>query len=297
MGNANTNNSKQRIERPYSIDVYNGGGGGLDGRRESPRPGEDGKTFDFSTKRRPVLCYQNSCDYSGEDNGDDYKNYLDTSSQGINALNDQMLPTVFKWDGGGKDVYITGTFSDWKPVRMVQSQGDFVTIIDIPEGVHKYKFLVDGIEKIDKSAKLDDHQSNNVLNVDKSDFEVFEALAMDLASNNNNSNATNANSTSNALSGSPPGSYSQTIPTFSHDSTTSGSGGNQSGPPILPPHLLQVILNNPSVNFGEPTLLPQPNHVMLNHLYALSIKDGVMVLSAIHRYRKKYVTTMLYKPI
>lgn len=134
---------------------------------------------------------------------------------------------------------------------------------------------MDGIEKIDKSAKLDDHQSNNVLNVDKSDFEVFEALAMDLASNNNNSNATNANSTSNALSGSPPGSYSQTIPTFSHDSTTSGSGGgggNQSGPPILPPHLLQVILNNPSVNFGEPTLLPQPNHVMLNHLYALSIK-------------------------
>ena len=84
---------------------------------------------------------------------------------------------------------------------------------------------MDGIEKIDKSAKLDDHQSNNVLNVDKSDFEVFEALAMDLASNNNNSNATNANSTSNALSGSPPGSYSQTIPTFSHDSTTSGSGG------------------------------------------------------------------------
>ena len=36
---------------------------------------------------------------------------------------------------------------------------------------------------------------------------------------------------------------------------------------------------------------------MLNHLYALSIRDGVMVLSATHRYRKKYVTTLLYKPI
>lgn len=47
----------------------------------------------------------------------------------------------------------------------------------------------------------------------------------------------------------------------------------------------------------EPTLLPEPNHVMLNHLYALSIRDGVMVLSATHRYRKKYVTTLLYKPI
>lgn len=47
----------------------------------------------------------------------------------------------------------------------------------------------------------------------------------------------------------------------------------------------------------EPTLLPEPNHVMLNHLYALSIKDGVMVLSTTQRFRKKYVTTLLYKPM
>lgn len=47
----------------------------------------------------------------------------------------------------------------------------------------------------------------------------------------------------------------------------------------------------------DPNVLPEPNHVMLNHLYALSIKDGVMVLSATHRHRKKYVTTLLYKPI
>jgi 5'-AMP-activated protein kinase regulatory beta subunit len=36
---------------------------------------------------------------------------------------------------------------------------------------------------------------------------------------------------------------------------------------------------------------------MLNHLYALSIKDGVMVLSSTQRFRKKYVTTLLYKPM
>ena len=47
----------------------------------------------------------------------------------------------------------------------------------------------------------------------------------------------------------------------------------------------------------EPTLLPEPNHVMLNHLYALSIKDGVMVLSTTNRFKKKYVTTLLYKPM
>ena len=47
----------------------------------------------------------------------------------------------------------------------------------------------------------------------------------------------------------------------------------------------------------EPTLLPEPNHVMLNHLYALSIKDGVMVLSTTQRFKKKYVTSLLYKPM
>lgn len=38
------------------------------------------------------------------------------------------------------------------------------------------------------------------------------------------------------LSSSPPGEYAQEIPMRPH-------GGKQSGPPILPPHLLQVILN------------------------------------------------------
>ncbi|CAL8072687.1 unnamed protein product [Calicophoron daubneyi] len=26
----------------------------------------------------------------------------------------QNVPTVFKWEGGGKDVYISGTFNGWK---------------------------------------------------------------------------------------------------------------------------------------------------------------------------------------
>lgn len=35
------------------------------------------------------------------------------------------------------------------------------------------------------------------------------------------------------------------------------------------------------------------------YLYSVSVflQDGVMVLSATHRYKKKYVTSLLYKPI
>uniref|UniRef100_A0A672RLG6 Protein kinase AMP-activated non-catalytic subunit beta 2 n=1 Tax=Sinocyclocheilus grahami TaxID=75366 RepID=A0A672RLG6_SINGR len=89
---------------------------------------------------------------------------------------------------------------------------------------------------------------------------------------------------------SPPGPYRQEVYVFKPEERFKA-------PPILPPHLLQVILNKDTNISCDPALLPEPNHVMLNHLYALSIKDGVMVLSATHRYKKKYVTSLLYKPI
>lgn len=44
------------------------------------------------------------------------------------------------------------------------------------------------------------------------------------------------------------------------------------GPPLLPPHLLQVLLNKTTEEFKDPTLLPEPSHVTLDHLYAQSIR-------------------------
>lgn len=67
----------------------------------------------------------------------------------LDAEQPPALPTVFKWDGGGKLVYLSGTFTDWKSLPMVRSHGDFVTIIDLPEGDHQYKFCVDGEWKHD----------------------------------------------------------------------------------------------------------------------------------------------------
>lgn len=60
---------------------------------------------------------------------------------------------------------------------------------------------------------------------------------------------------------------------------------------------MQVLLNKETPESCDPNVLPEPNHVMLNHMYALSIKDSVMVLSSTQRYRKKFVTTLLYKPV
>lgn len=195
----------------------------------------------------------------------------------------KLLPSVVKWEGGGQSVSVS--FDDGaSKIPMVRSQNNFYTIVDLPEGTHMYKFLVDGQWRCDPKEPRDGSCQNNIVSVKQSDFEVFEALAVDSIGTESAKS-----SSPGGLSSSPPGSYTQSIPL--RNNTPSPAA-----PPTLPPQLLQVILNTETPLQCEPTVLPEPNHVMLNHLYALSIRDGVMVMSGTHRYRKKYVTTLLYKP-
>ena len=102
------------------------------------------------------------------------------------------------------------------------------------------------------------------------------------------------------------------------NTTTSSITGDQSHltnhvwPISSPIMLLQVILNKDVSYQPDPILLEEPSHVMLNHLYAQvtqvklssisskylqAIRDDLLVLSSTQRFRKKYVTTLLYKPI
>lgn len=191
------------------------------------------------------------------------------------------LPTIFKFGGNAKEAYVCGTFSDWEKIPMVKSQKDFVALVDLPVGEHQFKYYVDNEWTHDKTIPAVDNDcgsKNNVITIQQDDFEAFSALDMD-------SKVTNIRHHRG-----PEAEFGQDIPGLN-------SFESKPGPPILPPHLLQVILNKDTPLSCEPTLLPEPNHVMINHLYALSIKDGVMVISSTQRFRKKYVTTLLYKPI
>ncbi|TNM89970.1 5'-AMP-activated protein kinase subunit beta-1b [Takifugu flavidus] len=198
--------------------------------------------------------------------------------------NSQARPTVFRWSGPAKEVFVSGSFNNWATkIPLNRSQNNFVAIVDLPEGDHQYKFSVDGHWMLDPNGAVTTSKTgvvNNTIQVKRTDFEVFDALRID-----SEDSADFAD-----LSSSPPGPYQQ-------DAYLIRPEDKLKHPPVLPPHLLQVLLNKDTGISCDPTLLPEPNHVMLNHLYALSIKDGVMVLSATHRYKKKYVTTLLYKPI
>jgi len=216
------------------------------------------------------------------------------------------LPVVIKWHGPpAKKVTIAGSWDNWKkPLPLVKSHEDFSTIINIPEGRHEFKFKVDDQWMCDPTLPKTDTDTgtqNNVMVVDKADFHVFDALDRDAAQMSAETAekvvATHTPAPTTGDTATSDAAIKVRDKLFTQDVPDRNEFERAHNPPALPPHLLQVILNKDTPVQCDPNVLPEPNHVMLNHLYALSIKDGVMVLSATHRYKKKYVTTLLYKPI
>ena len=61
-----------------------------------------------------------------------------------NWLDDDSVPTVFRWEHGGRQVYITGTFNGWsRQIPMHRSGNDFTYIHNLKRGKHAFKFIVD----------------------------------------------------------------------------------------------------------------------------------------------------------
>jgi 5'-AMP-activated protein kinase regulatory beta subunit len=97
----------------------------------------------------------------------------------------QRIPTVFKlyWSRSNphqpREVSVGGSFNQWCLVPMNGTQGSvghWCIIIDLPEGVHEYKFKVDDQWVHNpKERTVDDGLGgkNNVITVLKSDFEVY----------------------------------------------------------------------------------------------------------------------------
>ncbi|KAE9555402.1 hypothetical protein FO519_001414 [Halicephalobus sp. NKZ332] len=219
-------------------------------------------------------------------------------------IENNEFPVVFKWHnaGGSKTVHVTGSWDGWKrKIPLVKSTHDFSTIVNLNPGRYEYKYLVDGKWMVDDTLPKTDNtmgSQNNVVNIDHADFAVFDALDRDLASSNAGEQMKKMNTTGVSQSHDTPNDKElEKLREFTQQLPDRRDFEKAASPPVLPPHLLQVILNKDTPVHCDPNVLPEPNHVMLNHLYALSIKDGVMVLSATHRHRKKYVTTLLYKPI
>ncbi|KAI8583800.1 hypothetical protein K450DRAFT_220035 [Umbelopsis ramanniana AG] len=202
------------------------------------------------------------------------------------------VPTIITWTQGGNNVYVTGTFNGWKQkIHLVKSSQDFSAVLELPPGTHRLKFIVDDEWKCSNDLEAATDPDGNLVNY----IEVDDGLDDELDEFGERRSSLEDSSNAFPLSSSPPGTYSSEIPqylqTIAQQSPEAASMTAQqqqlTQPPSLPPHLEKVMLNSQTISDEDNSVLPVPNHVTLNHLYACSIKDGVMALAATSRYRKK----------
>ncbi|KAJ2449035.1 hypothetical protein GGF42_004904 [Coemansia sp. RSA 2424] len=201
----------------------------------------------------------------------------------------KVVPTLIRWTEHGDTVYISGSFIDWQyKIRLHENDGMFGVVIDLPVGTHCLKFIVDGKWRCSNRFIIAPDDDGNLVNY----FKVEDVVEEQDQEKEDNVEGLDAATMSN----SPPGEYGTAIPDLAKLARESSSS-RRNEPPLLPPHLNQVLLNSSDIRRDDPSILPVPNHVVLNHLYACSIKDNVMAVSSTSRYRGKYMTTVYYKPV
>uniref|UniRef100_A0A7C8YCU9 Association with the SNF1 complex (ASC) domain-containing protein n=1 Tax=Opuntia streptacantha TaxID=393608 RepID=A0A7C8YCU9_OPUST len=87
-------------------------------------------------------------------------------------------------------------------------------------------------------------------------------------------------------------------PSSSYNNAYPGSEDDAREPPVVPPHLQHTLLSYPAARDTSASL-PLPQNVIVNHLY-IENRDAprsVVALGFTHRFRTKYVTVVLYKPV
>ncbi|KAI9203616.1 uncharacterized protein BJ171DRAFT_568742 [Polychytrium aggregatum] len=250
-----------------------------------------------------------------------YKNSSRIALQGPSTdasgqkIDEKTIPVLISWTQSGRTVYVTGTFNNWRQkVKLTHSDdGDFMTVVNMLPGTHRLKFIVDSQWKCSDDLAIGPDPEGNLVNFLHVSDESGDAIGDGL------DGLSRCGDDGEIQSNSPEESYTNEIPSYLFPNAqspfaTSPTPRSQQieimrthasnaqipptdSPPKLPYHLEKVLLNS-AQRAGEQdsTVLPIPNHVSLNHLGALSIRDGVMALSTTTRYRKKYITTILYKP-
>jgi 5'-AMP-activated protein kinase regulatory beta subunit len=223
-------------------------------------------------------------------------------------LDDDTVPTVFRWEHGGRQVYITGTFNGWsRQIPMHRSGNDFTYIHNLKRGKHAFKFIVDDEWRFapDQPTVADiEGRINNFIDVTEfkaytgdrdfekekaaADYGVYDALPGESEGGEGGPTVEDVVDVKD-MANKPDKDgeiFTQNMPDL--DEYTKE-------PPPLPPHLRHIILNKPP-QLQDTAALPVPQHVALNHLYCTAIRDNMMVLGITQRYKTKFVTTVYYSP-
>ena len=110
---------------------------------------DSGIASDIAIPSRQRQNYSEQRRVNNNNNNNNSNNVISASTEDSNELQldgdlYSVVPTVFKWEHGGRNVYITGTFNNWeRQIPMHRSGNDFSYVHNLKRGKHAYKFIVD----------------------------------------------------------------------------------------------------------------------------------------------------------
>ncbi|XP_073063246.1 SNF1-related protein kinase regulatory subunit beta-1-like [Primulina eburnea] len=196
------------------------------------------------------------------------------SQRAVDHPFEQGMSVVISWSFGGNDVYVEGSWDNWRSRKILQRSGkDHSILLVLPPGIYCYRFIVDGEVKYAPDLPCDADEMGrhcNLLDVNDYVPENLDSVAEFEAPP------------------SPDSSYSQAFP---------GEEDFAKDPMLVPPQLQSTVLG--SENCKETTFSLKPQHVELNHIFVEKGRSSqsVVALGLTHRFQSKYVTVVLYKPL
>lgn len=276
-------------------------------------------------RRKSTLIFDDE-EEMGYTNHEEHSKSMDSdSSSSTDSLRTGMCPVEITWQQGGDKVYVTGSFTGWRKmiglVPVPDQQGLLHVKLQLPIGTHRFRFIVDNeLRFSDYLPTATDQMGNfvNYLEIGRGQRESLSArsrIAMEIE-NEPDDIGNGFTRFREELPLRPSVEYTQDIPAVFTDPsvmeqyylTLDQQQHNHQNmawltPPALPPHLEDVPLNSYSGMQGDNNnennsgALPIPNHVVLNHLATSSIKHNTLCVASIVRYKRKYVTQILYAPL
>ncbi|RKF61767.1 SNF1 protein kinase subunit beta-3 [Golovinomyces cichoracearum] len=245
-----------------------------------------------------------------------------------------IIPVTFEWAHGGEKIYVTGTIFQWNKKHCLHPvkgrPGLFRAVINVRPGTHHIRFIKDTVmlcspdlpttvdfgnnlvNYIEVSADElleDDKQSAPASALQKSEFHAQE-LSPQIQRDPNAPSEVNPETVKPLLKSRliiPQNRYTSQIPQYLLDLDKSedcveyrnatAAIEKFPAPPSLPGFLGKPILNAATPLKDDNSVLIMPNHSVLNHLATSSIKNEVLAVSVTTRYKRKYVTTIMYKPM
>lgn len=210
------------------------------------------------------------------------------------------------WKEGGHKVYVTGSFTGWR--RMIKLSWDdtneeFSVVLKLSLGTHRMRFVVDGEMRCSNNLPTATDSMGNLVNYLEVGIEDYtrqyggELGDMSLDEEGRYERYRDDEEAEKLRK--PNYEYGNEIPPVFCDPEVMDkfAASEFVAPPQLPPHLESVILNSNATEKDNNSVLPIPNHVVLNHLATTSIKHNVLAVASISRYSRKCVAQILYAPL